>query len=177
MGVVIAAVLVSALLLGGVMTLSGTSVSSFDSLAGAVRVQHQKTLDRNLSTVQLVSTSVTGGGADLEITLRNTGTTVLGQFSRWDVVLRYTQQTDSQETFRWFSYTATYPPGTNQWTVKSINRDQAGLQPEVFQKGLLDPGEYAILRVKVSPSIKSGTSALAIVGTANGVVATLNFSG
>jgi hypothetical protein len=108
----------------------------------------------------LPSSNYTGGS--LDITVRNDGQTNLTIFPKWDVIVQY----DSGEV-RYVTYSDSYPPQDNQWTVKGIY--STGETPEIFDPNVLDPGEQMVLTIVLNPSLGSGETCRITISTPNGV--------
>ena len=103
----------------------------------------------------------TGGAIDL--TVANEGQTNLSKFTEWDVIVQY--QTGNVS---YLTYTPTYPPGNdNEWTVEAIY--SSGETPEIFDPGVLDPGEQMIVSIVLNPEIVSGETCKITISTPNGV--------
>jgi len=114
----------------------------------------------------------TDGGNRVDITLRNSGNVKLADFSQWDVILQYT---DFGATPRlgWFTYSSgAGAPG--QWT-KDIYQI-ATSSPEVFDPGILNPGEEMVIKVQVNYTVGSGTTNRAAIATPNGITASAVFT-
>jgi hypothetical protein len=101
-----------------------------------------------------------GGAIDLEI--ENEGHVDLSDFPKWDVIVQY-----ESGTIRYLTYTASYPPGNNQWTVKGIYVSDGS--PEVFDQNILNPGESMIATINLSPEIGQGEMVRVTVCTPNGI--------
>ena len=96
-------------------------------------------------------------------------------FAHWDVVLQYSDATGSY-FIEWLPFSSAATPGDNEWVVDAIYLDEQVPTPEVFNPGILDPGEEIVVLAKVNPSVGSGTNNLATVSTPNGVAVSINFS-
>jgi len=72
-------------------------------------------------------------------------------------------------------YTSDYPPGANQWSIEWIRVTETGTD-EVYEPGILNPGEQMRIRVSVSPSVGSGTTNQITVATPNGVATSVIFT-
>ena len=106
--------------------------------------------------------------------LANSGQTKLSDFSRWDVIVQYYDDGGSYHV-RWLPYTDGNP-SDNEWTVKGIYLNAGSQTPEVFEPGLLNPGEEMITEAKLSPSVGVETTNLVITSTPNGIPASITFS-
>lgn len=124
----------------------------------------------NLTTV-----SASQPSSDIvEVTLRNSGQTKLGDFDRWDVIGQYY---DSGGTYyiKWLPYTDGVL-GNDQWRKKGIYLSAANQTAEVFEPGILNPGEEMVIEAKLSPAVGAGTTNLAVISTPSGIPASIAFS-
>ena len=123
----------------------------------------------------LVVVSVQPGGTLVDITLGNQGDVALNDFGHWDVVIQYTGSDNSYHIKR-LPYTGG-ALGNNQWTVTGIFLDAQTSDPEIFEPGILNPDEEAVLQIKLSPAVKAGSTNQVSVVTPNGIVAQIIFTG
>ncbi len=102
------------------------------------------------------------GGA-IDLTVENGGQTNLSNFNQWDVIVQY--QTGG---VTYLTYTPNYPPGgDNEWTVEAIY--SSGETPEIFDPGVLDPGEHMVVAIVINPEIETGETCKITISTPNGV--------
>lgn len=111
----------------------------------------------------------------LEVTLRNSGQTKLSSFEKWDVVVQY-HDAGSTYYVEWIPYAAE-APGNNEWTKEGIYLDAGNKTAEVFEPGILNPGEEIIIEAKLNPSVGAGTTNLVVVSTPNGTQTSIVFAG
>jgi hypothetical protein len=169
---IIVSLICIALMVVGGMTMSQGFLSSVDSSMGGwqdMGVRNEEIMRTDLAALD---TSLPASNI-LEVSLRNSGQTKLNDFADWDVIVQY-YGTDSVYYVKWLPYTAG-TPGDNQWTVKGIYTDAASETTEVFEPGILNPGEEIIIRAKLNPSVGRHTTNLVIVSTPNGVSASTAF--
>uniref|UniRef100_A0A6H1Z7G8 Flagellin n=1 Tax=viral metagenome TaxID=1070528 RepID=A0A6H1Z7G8_9ZZZZ len=103
-------------------------------------------------------------GGNIELMVRNEGQTNLSQFSRWDVIAQYLDDSAVKHV-DYVEYTAGNPPGPNQWTVEGIYLLSG--DPEAFDPNILDPWEQMKIVINLDPGI--GTYGRITVSTPNGV--------
>lgn len=65
----------------------------------------------------------------------------------------------------------------NKWIVAAIYSDDTLGQEEVFEPGILNPGEVMLIEMKLAPPPGTGTTNWVIVSSYNGVVASAQFEG
>jgi len=160
------------LILIGVMILSmlGLSTQSMTSQAAimqAARVMQQREGDRARTNLAPLAAAVTPLGDYVQVTLKNTGSTKLADFDQWDVILHYTDALGSDHV-AWFAYPA-------QWTAQ-LYQTAATATPEVFDPGILNPGEEVELLINVPDVVGTGTVNQATISTPNGVTASTIFT-
>lgn len=102
------------------------------------------------------------------VTVANQGQVALRGFPSWDLVLQYYTATGTYY-IKWMPYTTAANPGDNQWTVKGIYLNASLGTPEVYEPGILNPGEEMVIKAKPSPPIGPKTTNCIIVATPNGV--------
>jgi hypothetical protein len=110
----------------------------------------------------------------VEVALRNSGQTKLGDFARWDVIVQYY---DSGGTYyvKWLPYIEG-TPGDNEWRKKGIYLNSENLTAEVFEPGILNPGEELVIEAKLNPPVGVGTTNLVVTSTPSGIPASITFS-
>jgi hypothetical protein len=109
-----------------------------------------------------------------DVTLKNTGREIVGDFDRWDLWVQY-YQTNGTYNVRRLSYTTAATPGNNEWTVRGLYADASDSQPEVIGPNVLDPQEEMIIRFTLNPAARSSPKNQVAVSTPNGVTASTLF--
>ena len=151
------------LIMVGALNLTMSSFNSIDILSDSWKVSQSKIIDMSHTVITALST-VTGVDGDyVEINVRNDGNTLLGEFNRWDVIVKY-QQGDVQ----WLPYSTTAPG----WYVEGIYYDGG---PEIYGPNILNPGEEMKIIIKLSPPVAAGTTNLATITTINGITTQIMF--
>ena len=162
-----------ALILVGGMTMSQGFLSSVDTTTAGmedVSVRDEEIMRTNLSTLSANLTAPNW----LEVTLKNNGQTKLSDFARWDVIVQYYDSGGSYNV-KWLPY-VTGALGDDQWTKKGIYLNAAGDTPEVFEPGILNPGEEMVIEAELNPKVGAGTTNDVIIFTPNGVLASISFT-
>jgi flagellar protein FlaF len=173
METVISALIVIALLILAIVGLSQVSISSQASIAESAGLMQERTGDRartNLMSLGAQTTALDDTTDAVQVTLKNSGSTKLSDLVQWDVILQYTDSTGNPAA-KW------YPSGsgTNQWSA-AIYSNASSQTPEVIEPGIFDPGEEMVITVKVSPSVGTSTTNLAVITTPNGITASTVFT-
>lgn len=164
----LAALIIVTIVLFGVLTIAHAFLTAQDAILTSWKEMEARLGERSRTELVAIRTEVKNAGAIIEITLRNTGAVKLADFDQWDVIVQYYTASATYE-IDWLSYTELSDPGNNQWTVVGIYLDAAGAVPEVYEPGILNPGEEIILRARVSPALGPGSTNLATVAVANGI--------
>jgi hypothetical protein len=165
---------VVALMLTAVLTWSQASFSSLDSGAEAWKQMTETATEVARTDIEVINAQVQG--SFVEVLVRNCGEVRLAQFSKWDVMAHYYDESGGYHVTR-LSYTEDADPGDNQWNVETIYSSDSLLQEEVFEPGILNTGEVMLIELKLSPAIGANTTNWVIVSSYNGVVASAQFEG
>ncbi|MFC1869711.1 hypothetical protein ACFLYE_00395 [Chloroflexota bacterium] len=170
----IVSIICIALLVVGGMTMSENFLSSVDS--STVGLEQISDRGEEIMRTELATISATMTAADtLEVALRNRGQTKLTSFSKWDVIVQYYDSGGSYYV-KWLPYTDNATPGDNEWTKKGIYLDAGSETAEVFEPGILNPGEEIVIRAKLNPAVGVDTTNLVVTSTPNGIPASISFS-
>jgi archaellum component FlaF (FlaF/FlaG flagellin family) len=170
----IVALVVIALMIIAALTWSQAAFSSFDSVSQSLKQMAQTTQEVNRTNISIIDAQEQG--TNVEVAVHNSGEIRLTQFADWDVLVQYYDATDNYHIRR-LAYTENSDPGDNEWAVATIYSDQGMTQEEVFEPGILNPGEVALLRLKLSPQPGNGTTNLVSISTFNGVNTSAQFNG
>jgi len=170
----IVALVVIALMLTAALTWSQAAFSSFDSVSQSLKQTVQTTQEVARTDITVVTAQ--RNGFFVEVYVLNSGKVHLAQFANWDVLIQYY---DAGKTYHisQLSYTENSNPGDNQWTVANIYFDSSLGTNEVYEPGILNPGEVVFIRARLSPAVGSKTTNMVTVSTANGVAASAQFEG
>lgn len=164
--------ILTAVVLSGVLSLSGAAVASVDTLAQSAKDSGKRVTERNRTAIDCTSANTTQDGNELLVSVQNKGQLPVGDFEHWDLIVEYTDNRSAGHA-RWLAYVPA-APGDNEWTVDSIEFDG---QAEVIEPGILNAGEVANLRACLKPTIGHDTINLATVATQNGIVSQIVFAG
>ena len=169
----IVSIICIALVVFGGMTMSQGFLTSVDTTTVSLKEIGQASEDIMRTQLSLDSVYTSVGGLNLYVTLNNTGQTKLSNFSKWDVIIQYYDDEDNYRTV-WLPYTATNPPGNNQWTVYWI---YYGSDPATYEPGIFNPGERMRIRAQLNPDIGNDTINMVVISTPNGVPIPVQFEG
>jgi hypothetical protein len=118
--------------------------------------------DRARTAIEIPSSSSGDDPCDLTITIANTGTTAVTDFSRMDFIVQFTSGSNTPDKLT-FAESGALNPG--EWTVSSISGQ--------MEPGILNPGETLTVEVKLDLA-EAGFGVLT-VGTPNGITDTRPF--
>ena len=163
-----------ALMLAAVLSWSQASVGSMDSAAQSWKQMVETAREVSRTDIEVISANTTA--PFVEVLIHNCGEVHLAQFSKWDVIAHHYDASGSYHVSS-LSYIEDSDPGNDQWTVVTIYSDESLGQEEVFEPGILNPGEVILLRLKLTPEPGQGTTNRVTISTPNGVVASAQFEG
>ena len=153
--------------------MSNGFMTSLDS--GTARLEEVGNRDNAIMRTDLapVSTNITAapGPDPLQVILENTGQTKLSDFSKWDVIVQYFDDSGNY-TVKWLPYVEG-SSSPNEWDVGWIKMNG---KPEVFDKGVLNPGEQIMIETRIDPSVGVDTTNMVVISTPSGVTCTTYFS-
>ncbi len=159
-----------------VTSVASASLSSADQVSLAWDGMARRHAERGRSELTLVSADLAPTSTNIDVSLRNSGQIVLRRFSDWDVIVRYyATSTNQGMKLQWLSY-STSSPSSGKWTVDGIYMNAAALTSEVYDPGVLNPGEEVVVRLNITPAIPTSTDNLVSIATSNGVTVTVPFS-
>ena len=162
-----------ALVVFGGMTMSNGFMTSLD--ASTAGLQELSERGDNLMRTELspVSTNITliAGPDPLEVILENTGQTKIADFEKWDIIVQYFDDS-AQYQVQWLPFVE----GTSEpyeWDVGWIKMNG---QPEVFDPGVLNPGEQIMITTLLDPSVGANTTNMIVISTPGGITCSTYFS-
>jgi len=161
-------------LLVGMVTLTGNSLRSEDTLARSWLDLEQSTRERDQTRISNMEES-SCDGSNVYIVLVNDGSVAVVDFDDWDVIVQYYSAGSSYQV-KWLSYDGSPPQADNTWAVEGIYRDASGSLAEIYEEGIFNVGEELKLQIKVSPAVDNGSRGVVTVSTPNGVGAWVQFS-
>ncbi len=147
--------LASVIMFGTFLTMSTTQSQSLKDLGQISKAKVGSTIS---ITSASVTASVTGSNTDLTLSVDNTGSQSVADFSQMDLIVQYTDSSD-QQVQTYLAYNAS-GLGDNQWT-----NPVSGITPDTFNPRMWDPDETFTINLRVAPDVKSGTSAVVVVSS------------
>ena len=169
----IAVVIISlALIVFGGMTMAQGFLSSTDSAAISVEditITKGEIMRTEISLLSARQTTIDR----LEGVLRNDGQLKLASFSKWDVIVQY-YDADGIYYTKWLPYNEE-TLGDNEWHETGIYLDTGDDIPEIFEPGILNPGEEMKIEAKLNPPPRDGTAVETIISTPGGIGDSISF--
>ena len=148
MNLVIPSLLMMAAMIGVLSVFGGHVADVFEGVRDPwteVQARSERQIDTRVAGPKtLISTSAT---SSVRFTLTNEGNTAVTDFPSWDMILEI--QKDPGLEVRYLTYTASCP-SENQWTVRGIYLATSTLTLEVFEPGVLNPGEKMVVLARPS---------------------------
>ncbi len=169
---VITGLFIIAILLSGVMMLSQAGIVSLRQTVDAW--DGLQTRQSAILQTRVDVTDTSSSPPQVDITVRNTGQVPIRAFSAWDVFVQY-YTTGGAYYIKRLTYTTAASPGDNEWTVEGIYTNESASIVEVFQPNILDPDEYLVIRLSLSPSARTSQPNQAVIAVSNGVTVSTSF--
>jgi archaellum component FlaF (FlaF/FlaG flagellin family) len=164
----IPALLIAAVLMLSTVFLARGGFVGMDAVGQSLKQSETSIGEQNRTGLTASAESIDGSGTNLTVTVLNNGQTDIGQFAQMDVVVQYFDESGIRYD-KWIPYTSG-ALGADTWTTSNFQND-------VFEPGILNPGESMDIVVRVNPAVGAGTTNLAIIGTGNGVTMQTLFAG
>jgi hypothetical protein len=178
METVLTAFIVIFIILFAVLTLTQVFIVTQDQLALSRQDAESRWLDQANTHLLAQAAQTSSGGSVFSLLLQNDGSTKWADFNRWDVIVQY-YDTNDPSVYRtlWLPYSdAGLIPNT--WVIEGIYQGESLEQPEIFEPGLVNPGEIVQIQAQLNPSAAAGTGIqmviTALVGSGTSSVFTAN---
>jgi len=164
----IPALFVAAIFMLGTVLVGRGGFIGMDNVGQSLRASEARNLERTGTELSVASTSIDGSGANVTITVRNDGQTPIGEYSRMDVLVQYFGETATRYD-KWIAYTSG-ALASDTWTTGTFTDD-------IFEPGILNPGETMEILVRVNPVVGAGTTNKAVIASEQGVTTQTLFAG
>ncbi len=161
METILVSVVSMALIIISTLAVTVSTFQSANRMADAWKTMEARSSSIGQTEIRVSAPPDYAGGI-IDLMVANEGHTNLSDFSGWDVILQY-QAGDST----YLSYAAGGAPAAGQWTVNGIR--VTGGSPEVFDPGILNPGEVMTISINPDPAVPQGEMARMTVATPNGI--------
>lgn len=169
METVLAAFIIIFIIVFAALTLSDALIANQSALSVTWQEMEARTETRTQTNLEMIDTQIRSAGSEVDLTLRNTGTVRLIDFARWDVIVQY-YDTNTPPTYyiMYLPYTGDAPL-FNEWALDGIYLNAGQAANEVYEPGVFNPGEEAIIRVKLASAIGVGKAISATISTGDGI--------
>jgi hypothetical protein len=158
--------IIGALLLVASAMMTHTNLQSHDKLSQSFREMESRLGYRAQSALDVVDSEMDPELNTLRLSLFNAGQTRLSGYQMMDIIVIY--ETATGRTTKWLPF-ADGTPASDSWDLATIGND-------LFEPGLLNPGETAEIVVELAePAVAGQTNRIVIVSDA-GVVTTTPFT-
>jgi len=150
------------MLVVSIVVMVTTSITSVNVVSDSFQAIEKQAVSIQLTSIDLAYDSFGSGVMVMDV--YNRGQSDLAAYSDWNVLVELANgQTIS------LTYAASQPLAGNQWTVGSIYMSMG--VPEVFDIGILNPGEMMTVVLNVSPPLQPSQAVRVTVATPNGITA------
>ncbi|MBK6326926.1 MAG: hypothetical protein KA362_14925 [Chloroflexi bacterium] len=173
METILTAFIVLALILFASLTIFTGYLNAQDTLRASWQEMQTRLSDQMHTDLTPILAQTKSSGAVIELTLRNDGDTRLADFADWDVIVEY-YTPPGDLAVGWYSYNVG-EPAAGEWSVIGIYIDAATAEGEVFEPGILNPGEEVLLRLRALPPVGPSTTNMLTIAAENGVSASMQF--
>ncbi len=161
METILVSIVSMALIIISTLTVTATTLRSASRMADAWKTMEDKSINVRNTDIHALPPAEYSGGL-IELTVQNEGDVNLSDFAFWDVIIQ-----DQSGDSTYLSLATTCPPGPGDWAISSITVTDR--RPEVFDPGILNPGEMMIVLMNPAHEIDTGEMMRIIVSTPNGV--------
>lgn len=152
-----------ALILLATVSYATSSLGAADLVSNSFKAMAERASQIGRTDISATGATTVDGSA-VDVMLANSGNTSLRNFSRWDVFVRYQDGTTARIPYR-----VSPAPG---WSDNGTFLDEG---PDLFEPGILNPGETLRISVRLSPAVADNTTNLVVVSTDKGVKAQSSF--
>lgn len=164
----IPALFIAAIFLVATVLVGRGGFIGMDNVGQSLKASEMRFTERSGTELSVTGTSIDGAGANITLTIRNDGQTPIGDYSRMDVLVQYFGETGTRYD-KWVAYTSG-ALASDTWTTGAFTDD-------VFEPGILNPGEQVEIIVRVNPVVGAGTTNKAVVSSEFGITIQTMFAG
>ncbi|MCX6013838.1 MAG: hypothetical protein NTV30_10670 [Chloroflexi bacterium] len=150
-----------AILIIGTVTMLLSSFGAVRSLSDSWKQMEQQSNEMRNTQINAGLPGEYSGG-DINLVINNDGKCNLNKFESWDIIATY-----QDGSTQYIIYTENTSPGNNQWTMEGIYLPDG--RGEVFDPGILNPGEDLHIKINTDPDINEKETCLFTISTSNGV--------
>lgn len=162
------ALMIAAILMLSTVFMARGGFMGADAIGQSLRQSEVRYEAKSRTGLTITGATIDSSGANITVTVRNDGQTVLADYAGMDVVLQYFGETGTRYD-KWVPFT-TGALASNTWKPGTFTND-------VFEPGILNAGESMQMLIRVNPVVGPATTNLAIIGSEKGVTAQTYFAG
>ncbi len=154
-----------------------SSLEPQGTLTDSWKAMRSRTREAASTAMESQGVAVQDSGAEVQLTVLNTGQTPLRDASSWDLFIAYHQTAGNADIrLARLAYTESTDPAAGEWTLEGIYLDAASGDQEVFNTGIVDPGEAMLITARLSPVIGASTDNSISLAVTSGVTLSATFS-
>ena len=161
------ALMIAAILMLSSVLISRGGLLGADAIGQTLRESEARYGQQNRTGLTVTGTAIDASGANITVTVRNDGSTPVGDWAAMDVLVQCFGETGTRYD-KWLTFTQVLASDT--WTTGAFTSD-------VFEPGILNQGESVELLLRVNPVVGAATTNRAIIGTDRGVTVSAYFAG
>ena len=166
---VLSAFIIIFVLIFGTLTLSEATLTSQESIQNSFREMESRLGEQSRTNLTALDDPVFVSDNEASLTYENTGSTRLADFDQWDVFVQYFDaSTPADYHIDRMNYSED-SPFDNEWAVEGIYLDASDTVDEVFEPGILNPGEQIVLTLNFAPPVGAGEAVQTVVVAPNGI--------
>lgn len=169
METVLTAIVIIFVVLFAVLTLSDAFIGSQEMLQASWKDMQDRVGEQARTGLVFEDGLIVDGGSTAYLTIKNNGATRLADYSRWDIIVEYSDNHDpAAYHITRLAYSGA-PPASNRWSIDGLFQDAAQTTVEAFEPLIFNPGEFLRLKLMLNPPVGIGKTLQAAITTANGI--------
>lgn len=168
METVLTAIIVIFIILFAVLTLTQVFVLTQDRIAFSREEMEIRWIEQANTHLRVLAAETADGGTHFSLVLANDGSNKWADFNRWDVIVQYYDTADPA-VYRtlWLPFSDT-GLSDNTWTMAGIYLGESLEQAEIFDPGLVNPGETARIQAQLNPPAAPGSGIQMVISATSG---------
>lgn len=169
---IVSIICIALVVFGGMAMANGFMTSVDTSTMGLAEMGNRNDAIMRTELKPISTTLLTAPDPDsLQIVLGNTGQMKMADFNKWDVIIQYFDDTGAYHV-QYLRYHHG-SPAIFEWYVGWIKMNG---QAEVFEPGVLNPGEQIMINTLLDPPVGPGTTNMVTISTPGGVTCSTFFT-
>lgn len=147
------------------MSFSKTAIDAFDEMTVSWQAAEKTRLETARSGLSILNAEALPG--HINLVLKNTGQSSIWDYKDWDIIVHY-YDAEGNYYIRHLNYVKSHTGEHNQWYCSAIYTDETLTGEEIFQPGIIDPGEVASILLDLLPEAGPETPVWIIIATKSG---------